>query len=336
MQLIKTLRTSDWISPQRVLLGLALFAALVYPWVFTKPFPQHLMTMVFMYAMLGTAWNILGGFTGQVSLGHATYFGLGAYTSTLLLTKTGLSPWLGMFVGVLVALAIALPLGYATFRLGGRYFTMATIVIGEIARIVFTSWSYVGGAVGIFLPILPESFIDFQFHSSKMPYYYIMLTFLLATVATAYWVQRSRLGYYLKAIRDDPMAAQSLGISVMTYKLIALALSVVFTAMAGTFYAQFVLFIDPVSTMPFLISLTIALVAILGGIGTLWGPIIGSVVLIPITQLTRVYLGGAARALDLVVYGPLVILIAILQPEGLVPMLTKVQERLRHGALGSH
>jgi branched-chain amino acid transport system permease protein len=336
VQRIKRMSTSEWITAPRVVIGLALLGALGYPWVFPKPFPQHLMTVVFLYAMLGTAWNILGGFTGQVSLGHAAYFGLGAYTSTLLLTKAGLSPWLGMFGGVLVALAIALPLGYASFRLGGRYFTMATIVIGEVARIVFTSWSWVGGAVGIFLPILPESFVDFQFHSSKRPYYYIMLTFLLVTVAAAYWVQRSRLGYYLKAIRDDPVAARSLGISVIKYKLIALALSVVFTAMAGTFYAQFVLFIDPVSTMPFLISLTIALVTILGGIGTLWGPIIGSFVLIPITQLTRVYLGGAARALDLVVYGPLVILIAILQPDGLVPMFKRVQERLRHGALGSH
>jgi branched-chain amino acid transport system permease protein len=335
MQQIKAMSARDWITPQRVALGLALLGALIFPWVYTKPFPQHLMTIVFMYAMLGTAWNILGGFTGQVSLGHAAYFGLGAYTSTLLLTKGGVSPWLGMIAGVVVALFIALPLGWATFRLGGRYFTMATIVIGEVARIVFTSWAFVGSAVGIFLPILPESFVDFQFHSSKRPYYYIMLTFLVVTVAAAYWVQRSRLGYYLKAIRDDPVAAQSLGISVMKYKLIALALSVVFTAMAGTFYAQFVLFIDPVSTMPFLISLNIALVAILGGIGTLWGPILGSFVLIPITQLTRVYLGGAARALDLVVFGPLVILIAILQPDGLVPMLRRVQERLRHGALGS-
>jgi branched-chain amino acid transport system permease protein len=336
MERIRAVVGSSLITPQRLAMGLALFAALAYPWILTKPFPQHLMTVVFLYAMLGTAWNMLGGFAGQVSLGHAAYFGLGAYTSTLLLTKAGLSPWLGMFAGVVVALAIALPLGYASFRLGGRYFTMATIVIGEVVRIVFTSWSWVGGAVGIFLPILPESFVDFQFHSSKRPYYYIMLSLLLITMAVAYWVQKSRLGYYLKAIRDDPVAARSLGISVIKYKLSALALSVVFTAMAGTFYAQFVLFIDPVSTMPFLISLTIALVTILGGIGTLWGPVIGSFVLIPITQLTRVYLGGAARALDLVVYGPLVIFIAILQPDGLVPMFRRVQERLRHGALRSH
>jgi branched-chain amino acid transport system permease protein len=319
-------------SAQRMLLAALLLALVAFPWVFRQPFPQHLMILVLLYAMLGTAWNILGGFAGQVSLGHAAYFGLGAYTSTLMLTKLHMSPWLGMFGGILVALAVAIPLGYATFRLGGRYFSVATILIGEIAAILFTSWPWVGGAVGIFLPILPESFANFQFHSSKIPYYYIILVFFLITMAAVYLIEKSRLGYYLKAVRDDPEAAKSVGISIMTYKLLALALSVVFTAAAGTFYAQLVLFIDPVSTMPFTISLMTALVAILGGIGTLWGPAIGSFVLIPVTQLTRVYLGGAARALDLVVYGPLIILIAILQPEGLVPMLRRMQEKLRHGS----
>jgi branched-chain amino acid transport system permease protein len=335
MQDVKDVLKGSRITLQQGVLAAALIVLVAFPWVFTKPFPQHLMVITFLYAMLCTAWNMLGGFAGQVSLGHATYFGLGAYTSTLLLTKLGVSPWLGMIGGVLVALAIALPLGYATFRLGGRYFTMATIVFGEVARIVFTGWSQVGGAVGIFLPILPESFVNLQFHSSKTPYYYIMLAFMLLSIGTAYWVERSRYGYYFKAIRDDPEAAQSLGISVIKHKLLALALSVVFTSIGGTLYAQLVLFIDPVSTMPFLISLTIALAAILGGIGTLWGPAIGAFVLIPVTQLTRVYFGGAARALDLVIYGPLVILIAILQPDGLLPMMTRIKERLLHGAAGN-
>ena len=320
------------IRPQTVLLGLAFLALVIYPWVLTNPFPRHLMIMLLLYAMMGLGWNILGGFAGQISVGHGIYFGLGAYTSTMLLMKLGITPWVGMLGGVLVAELAALVVGYACFRLGGRYFSMATLVIGEIGRIVFTNFGWVGGAVGLFLPVLEESVINFQFHASKIPYYYIILAFTVLATVTTYVIAKTRLGYYFRAVRDDPDAARSLGIDITRYKLIALGISVFFTAIGGSFYAQYILFIDPISTMNFMISLTITLLVVLGGMGTLWGPIIGAFVLIPITELTRVYWGGAGRAIDLVIYGALIVLIAIYQPQGLVAMVERYRRKLRNGS----
>jgi len=328
----KSLRVGGFaVNPQIVVLGIVILALLIYPWIFTDPFSRHLIITLLMYATMGAGWNILAGYAGQISVGHAVYFGLGAYTSTVLLMKLGLTPWLGMFGGVVVAELVALIVGYPCFRLGGRYFSMATLVIGEIARIMFTNWKFVDAAVGLFLPILEESFLNFQFHSSKIPYYYIILTFTAIAVVTTRLIEKSRLGYYFRAIRDDPEAARSLGINITKYKLLALAFSVFFTSIAGTVYAQYVLFIDPVSTMNFMMSLMITLVVILGGMGTLWGPIIGAFVLIPVTELTRVYWGGMGQAIDLIIYGALIVIIAIYQPRGLVSMVERYRRKLRYG-----
>jgi branched-chain amino acid transport system permease protein len=320
---------------QTAALVVILLLLVVYPWVFNNPFPQHIMITVFLYATLGSAWNILGGFTGQISIGQAAYFGLGAYTSTLLFMRLGVSPWLGMLGGIVVAVVVGTVIGYITFRLGGRYFSMATLVIAEILRTVFTNWNFVGGAVGLFVPLLPDSFVDFQFHASKIPYYYIILAFLVITLVATHLVTRSRLGYYFKAIRNDPVAAQSLGINITKYKLIALAISLVFTAIGGTFYAQYVLFIDPPSMMRFQVSLMTALVAILGGMGDIWGPTVGALVLIPTSELTRAYFGGGGRNFDFVVFGALIIIVAVVRPEGLLPTLRQFARRLSHGSAGS-
>lgn len=319
------------VSSQTSVLVIIFVALLIYPWVFTKPFPRHLAIMIFLYALMGSAWNVVGGYMGQVSLGHAVFFALGAYTSSILLIKLNISPWLGMVAGILVALAVAMVIGYACFRLGGRYFSMATVVIGEIVRTVFINWRWVGGACGLYLPLLPDSFLNLEFHVSKIPYYYIILTFLVVNIVATHVMEKSRLGYYFKAIRDDPEAAQSLGINILKYKLVGLAFSVIFTAIAGTLYAQYVLFIDPTSTMPFLVSLRIALVAILGGLGTLWGPIIGAFVLIPISEATRIRFSGGGRAFDLVVLGALIVLFAVFQPRGLVAMLRRHGRKLDYG-----
>ncbi len=319
------MRTSRWQIP--ALLALILFL-IAFPYLFTQPFLQRTMILIIMWSVLGLAWNFLGGYAGQVSFGHAIFFGLGAYTSTYLFTEYGISPWLGMIAGAVVAVIVSAIIGWPSFRLAGHYFAIATIAAGEIFAIIFRNWKTVGGAVGIYIPIVRgDKLIDFQFHDSKIGYYYIILAMLGLAALTTYALERNRIGYYLKAIREDPDAARSLGINVTLYKMYAMALSAAFTAIVGTFYAQFVLYISPNTVFALNISIQMALVAILGGTGTLAGPIIGAAVLIPMAEYTRVYLGGRAGGLHLVVYGLLIMIISVYQPGGLMAIYKQWRQK---------
>ncbi len=294
---------------------------LLYPLLFRAPFPQHLMIKLFLFATLAQAWNILGGYGGQVSLGHAVFFGIGAYTSTLLQLNWDLSPWIGLLGGGVLAVAAASIIGYPCFRLAGHYFAIATIAVGEIVQTLAMNWPYVGGAAGLYVPLREESLKTFQFHSTKLPYYYIGLGLVSAVAVTVSWLERSRLGYYLRAIKDDPEAARSVGVDIVRYKLVAMGLSAFFTALAGTFYAQYILFIDPDSTLSLSLSILICLTAVLGGAGSFSGPFLGAAVLIPLSEGTRVFFGGRIGALDLLIYGALIVLIAVLQPGGLMALI---------------
>lgn len=307
----------------RLILPLFAIVLLAFPLLVTLPFPRRLMILIFLYAMLGQAWNILGGFTGQISLGHAAFFGVGAYTSTMLLTELGITPWLGMIAGGLVAVALSQLIGYPCFRLKGHYFVIATIVLGEIVHILFVNWDWVGGAVGLTLPLLPESLINLQFHSSNVPYYYISLALLALVMVVTYLITKTKPGYYFRSIKDEPDAARSLGINITYYKMFAIAVSAFFTGVGGAFYAQYVLYIDPDSVLPFMLSVLVMLIPVLGGMGTLWGPIIGAFILIPLSELTRVYLSGGGQALDLVAYGALIMLVAIFEPRGLWALIER-------------
>lgn len=311
-----------------ILILLAVFL-LAFPRLFTQPFLQRTMILILLWSVLGLAWNLIGGYAGQVSLGHAIFFGLGAYTSTIMFTKWGTSPWIGMVVGAAVAAVVSAVIGWPSFRLAGHYFAIATIAAGEIFAVMFRNWSWAGGAVGIYLPIIRgDRIVNFQFHQAKQGYYYIILAMLVVTMLITYLIERSRIGYYLKAIREDPDAARSLGIHITRYKLYAMVISAAITAMAGTFYAQFVLYISPNTVFALLLSIQMCLVAILGGTGTLAGPIIGAAILIPMAEYTRVYLAGRAGGLHLVVYGLLIMLISIYQPAGLMGLFHQWQQRL--------
>jgi branched-chain amino acid transport system permease protein len=294
---------------------LALFA--IPAWV-TDPVTLRLLIVIAMYATLGVAWNILGGYAGQVSIGHSIFFGIGAYTSTLLFLSAGVSPWLGLPAGMVVAAAVAVLIGFPCFLLKGHYFVIATAVLAESFAVGFTVWEAVGSALGLQLPILDSSLANFQFHEAKGPYYYLSLGMLALALATAALIERSKLGYYLKAIREDEAAAMSLAINIRAYKLVAIAISAALAAMVGTFYAQFVLFVDPASVLPLSLSVLIALIPILGGIGTLWGPVLGAAILIPISEFSRVNLSGSGRNVDLVVYGCLIMLMSAWRPMGLL------------------
>ena len=304
---------------KRAVLLLLLLAALAFPAVFTLPFPRHVMIMIFLYGALAVAWNILAGYCGQISLGHAVFFGIGAYTSTLLVAKGQLTPWLGMAAGAALAVLVSQLIGYPVFRLRGHYFAIATIAVGEIVQTLVINWDWAGGARGLFVPIKrPDSVVNFQFHQSKAVYYYIALGLLLLTLAVTRWLERSRHGYYFRAIREDQDAAASLGVHVAREKHRAIAVSAALTALGGTFYAQYVFFIDPESVLPLSLSILICLIAVLGGVGTLWGPVLGAAVLVPLSEGTRVWLGGSGKALDLLIYGGLIMIIATVQPAGLM------------------
>lgn len=300
---------------------LALAVALLLPAVLRTSFALHLLIMILVWAMLGAAWNMLGGYAGQVSLGHAVFFGLGAYTCTLLLTKLNIIPWIGMVVGAALAICLAVLLGFPLFRLSGHYFTIGTIAVGEIFWIAVTNWNWAGGARGLFLPIKGNSLLYLQF-TSKIPYYYIALLFFAISMIGSYFLsEKSRAGYYFRAIKDEPEAAQALGVDIRKYKILAYAFSAATTALAGGFFANYVLYIDPDSVLIAKVSTQMCLVTVLGGIGQLWGPLVGSLVLVPVSEFTRVYLSGGGRAADLIIYGVLIVFFAVFQPNGLLGLI---------------
>lgn len=304
---------------RRAVAAVLTLAVLAFPLVFVNPFPRHVMIMIFLYGALATAWNILAGYCGQISLGNAVYFGIGAYTSTLLTREAALTPWLGMIAGAALAVAVSQAIGYPVFRLRGHYFAIATIGFGEIVQTLVINWDWAGGARGLFVPIKrPDSLLNFQFHETKAAYYYIALGLLALALGATRWLERSRRGYVFRAIREDQDAAASLGVHVAREKHAAMAVSAALTALGGTFWAQYVLFIDPESVFPLSLSILICLVAVLGGVGSLWGPVLGAAILVPLSEGTRVMLGGTGKALDLVIYGALIMLIAVFQPSGLI------------------
>jgi branched-chain amino acid transport system permease protein len=279
--------------------------------------------MIMMYATMSIGWNVIGGYAGQVSFGNAAFFGVGAYTTAILLVNYNVNPWLGMLAGCVLSVGLAVVVGYPCFRLRGHYFAIATIAVGEIMVVIFTNWDYVGAAVGIYMPIMEESFTNFEFHSSKIPYYYIILVMLLFAIAVSYAIEESRLGYYLRAIKDDPDGARSLGIDIQKYKMIAFSISAVLTSICGTFYGQYVLYIHPSSTMDLMMSIHLCIIALIGGIGKLFGPVVGAFVFIPLMELTRVYLGSEGQGIDMIIYSLLVIMIAIWRPQGLWALFSK-------------
>jgi branched-chain amino acid transport system permease protein len=322
---------------RRAFAAILLLGVLVFPLVFVAPFPRHVMIMIFLYGALATAWNVLAGYCGQISLGHAVYFGIGAYTSTLLVREAAVTPWLGMTAGAILAVLVSQAIGYPVFRLRGHYFAIATIGVGEIVQTLVLNWDWAGGARGLFVPIKrPDSLLNFQFHESKAVYYYIALGLLVLALGTTRWLERSRRGYVFRAIREDQDAAASLGVHVAREKHVAMAVSAALTAVGGTFWAQYVLFIDPESVFPLSLSILICLVAVLGGVGNLWGPVLGAAILVPLSEGTRVLLGGTGKALDLVIYGALIMLIAVFQPAGVVGLVRRVGRRgERRGVWGA-
>jgi len=290
--------------------------------------------LVLMFAGLGGAWNIIGGFANQVSLGHAAFFGAGAYTSTLLFKFTGISPWVGMMAAGGVAGILSLVIAVPTFRLRGHYFALGTIAFAEILRVLFLYFKGITeGPVGLCVPFVGHSIWVFQFHGN-VGYYLTALALLCLTFFVAYRVKMGRLGYQLRALSSSHEAAEVVGVDTYRAKLWASILSSVLTGAWGTFYAQYLCFIDPDTVFGFwTFSVKIAMVVILGGLGTIWGPLVGALILIPLDEWTNVVFTGNLAAVSRLIYGGLLIGLILWQPRGLLYWLSQVVERRRQNEI---
>jgi branched-chain amino acid transport system permease protein len=317
---------------QKISLGVVGAIVLGIPIVVTSPTYLHILVLLFFYAYLTTSWNLVGGFAGVLPLGHSTFIGIGAYTSTILYLQYGISPWLGMIVGGILAMIVGVMIGLPTFKMRGAYFALATIAFSEAVRVIVENTDYLGpfklnGPRGIQIPPLNVGFGNLLFNT-KQPYYYIVVVMLFCVIALTYLVSRSKLGYYLNAGGEEPEAAMALGVNVARCKLIAMAVSCFLTAIAGTFYAQFTLFIHPKSIISLDLSFEIAFIALIGGRGSIAGPLLGALLLRPVGDLTRIYLGSVLPGLHLIIFGTILILVMIFQPRGLQEPLTRLYNRL--------
>jgi len=290
------------------------------PLVVRKEYMISIFINIFLYAYLGQCWSILGGYAGFLSLGHTVFFGVGAYTSSILLCSFGINPWLGMICGAVLSMAVGLVISYLSFRYGlrGIYFAMITLAFGVIFRVVFTNSEFLGGAQGILIPLTRPSLANFQF-DGKLGFFYIGLGLVLLSLVITWSISGRKFGYNLLAIKDNEKAAEALGIHTNRYKLLATCLSASLTALGGSFYAQYLMYISPETVFSLNLSIEIVLVAIVGGMGTLFGPVLGAFVLIPIGELTRAFLKEGAMGMHVIVYGLILIIFCLLLPNGLIP-----------------
>ncbi len=319
---------------------LALAAALLaYPWLVagtdSAAFLQDTGALVLLAAIGASAWNIVGGYAGQISVGHAMFFGAGAYLPLLVYQHWQLPPLVGVPLGVAASLVIAVFIGFPTFRLVGHYFSMATIAVAELLRIVVGNWDFLGAAIGLQGPATARGWYDVIFRSA-VPYYYIFLAVLALLILATWRMQQSRLGYYLGAIRAGERAARSLGVPVRRYKLYALMLSAGFTSLAGSLYALKTGFVDPDSGLGILVSVQMIITAALGGAGTLFGPLLGAAILVPLQTATNTWLGGSGSGLTYIVYGGVIVLIARFEPGGLLELWHRLLAARRRRAEVRH
>lgn len=302
---------------------------LFLPLFISNSYILHSLIMILFYAYLSTSWNIVGGFAGQLSLGHSAFLTVGGYISTLLFIHIGLTPWLGMFVGGITAAFVAVLIGIPSFRLKGAYYAIATIAFAEGLSVILETVKqigpiHLGAAEGIMVPLKTNAtFLDFQF-LSKTSYYYIIMMFLAVVIFVSWYIERSKLGFYLTAIREDEEAAKALGINTQRVKLIAAGISAFFTAIGGTFFAQLIRYLEPATIAGFDLSAQMVFLTIVGGIGTVFGPFIGAVLLTTIGEITRINFGDAIPGMHLVLYGIAVVLVMLYCPKGILEPLKKL------------
>src|SRR5713226_4007359 len=334
------------------LITFSIGALFILPLFVESTYLLHIMILIFINVIMGSSWNILAGYAGQYSVGHAAYFGVGAYTTMILLQFKHVAPWYGIWAGTAAALVTALIIGSICFRLRGPYFVLASIAVAEIFRVSALNLKNItNGAEGILVTEIPPLRIGEMLITdweSKVPFYYTGLAFALITILVSWLVQRSKLGYYFQAIREDQDAAHSLGINPTIYKNTALSISAIFTSLAGSLYAVYVGFIDPSTVLALDLSVQIVMIGIIGGIGTILGPAVGAALLVPLSEALRsnaitdalikagvvneqsragAFLKENLAHAHVLIYGILVVIVILFMPEGLVGFVRRAVAR---------
>ena len=293
----------------------------------------RVLTFTLLFAAMAQVWNIIGGLANQTSLGHAAFFGIGAYTSTILVLKYGISPWIGMFAGGFLGGIAALIIAVPTMRLQGHYFALATLAFGEVMRVIANVWtSLTGGPVGLSVPFVPPSIAAYSF-KQLLPHAYIALIALIIVTFIFEAIRRSAMGYRLRAIKENPAAAEVIGIDTTKVKLQTAVISGVLMAMLGTLYAQVAVFFDPDTVFSAAsISIRVALIAILGGVGTAIGPILGALFIIPVEELMNDLFSSGAAGLSQLIFGVILIAVILWRPRGFITVFDSLMARFSNKA----
>jgi branched-chain amino acid transport system permease protein len=308
----------------------AVFAILpIVPGLITSTFTMHVLILILLFASMSQAWNILGGYCGQTSFGHSVFFGIGAYGAGMAVVTYELVPWPGVLIAAVIAAIVAIVVSYPCFKLSGHYFAIATFAIVEIFNRLFMVWYWVGGALGLDYPLVDEGSLNFMWYESKTGYYYGALLLFGIIFGVVRWIEKHRFGYYLRAVREGQETAESLGVNSTLVKLTAFALSAFLTALCGAFFAQYNLRVDPPMVMSLEMSMKFVLITILGGIGTMAGPLLGAAVLIPLQEYTRAFWGGLGGGVDLIVFGLLIVVVVIKQPLGIMGIIQDLRNRFK-------
>ncbi len=305
---------------------------LVFPALPHSSFAMATMIQFLMFSVYGMGWNTIGGYGGQVDLGKAQYVGIGAYTTAVMMIRWDVPFWVSLPIGMALAICWSFIIGYPLFRLKGHYFAIATIATSLILKDLFESWSFIGGARGLKIPLRGDmpNFLYVQFRQDYY-YYYIILAFFFVGLFYLNWFRKSRIGFQLRCLRDNEEVARSLGIDAHWAKIKAYATATAFVAAVGSFHACYNFNIEPEDTMSLDLSVLIALMAMLGGAGSLWGPILGAAILVPMKNYLGAWFGARAGlvGLDLIIYSAIIMLVAAFEPRGVWGLITRLRQRRR-------
>ena len=307
--------------------------------LFLNQFQISIFILIIFWALLGAAWNILGGYAGQFSFGHAAFYGIGAYTGVVLLINFNLSPWVGMLAGAALAALFALLIGYLSFRYGlkGAYFALATFAFAEMLRLIASELELINTSVGIHVPLIGgDSWLRLQFENTPSNFFYAILVLFSFVMIVSIWVARHKVGYYFQAIRENEDAAAALGVDPLGFKVAAIMISGALTALGGVFFVQHFGYVNPELVFGVAISIEILLRPIVGGIGTIWGPLVGAIFLTPLAEFTRNFVRNPPAFLeviegragvDVMIFGAILIVVIIFMPDGIVGAVNRARER---------
>ena len=316
--------------PRAERIGFIVFVVviLVFPWIVEAGYARAVMIRFLLFALFGLGWNLIGGYGGQVDLGQAKNVGFGAYATALMMVWWDTPFWLTVPVGMLVATAESFLVAYPMFRLRGHYFAIATLCVALVWKELFIFWDWTGGARGVEIPLKPTPNPLYMQFGSPIAYHYFIFFLFLTQLFFMNWFRKSRLGYQLQAVRDNEEAAASLGINVANTKVKAYCITAALGAVGGSFMTVYYFYIDPHSVMPLDLSILIAIVVMVGGAGSMWGPIIGAALLIPMDMYLGAWLGGRrAYGVDFIIYSLIVMILAAREPRGIWGIIERLRAR---------